>query len=480
MAELKNCTTQFTRSLCGVNVTINPQQRIKDEQDRVLIIGQKSDNSPAGEGLHLVKLETKDDLFGYDSMINAQIDDFLELSADTEVWAYILPNTGDSGKSTVTVTGIDTATATGSIYLWVNGNSYQVPFDPETDTNQSVAGKLQAVITASDTSLIVIAEDNKVKIETKAKGAIGGFLDVRKSYEKRLEQRSSDEVTIAIKTTQGTGNPNLSKLEEVNEGFEFVINPYTDSQSISSVSTYLCKQWSGGDNSRAFGVFYGGFEQAKAFATNTNNALISYIGANGALTPSYLESSSYGAIAFNLLNSLSKNIANSLSGEAMPSMLASEKADEYTDKQKAELIENGMGYFNVGRNNKVSIGRAVTTYTTSDDGAYDTSLQSVNKVSQMAQISKLFRTKIAEKYAGYAFRSDGVTGTGGKIATLSGIRNYVISLAQDLSNRNVIQHLDKFIENVQVFKNKNGCIEIQVEPEVIEQTCCFNVTLNVK
>ena len=76
-----------------------------------------------------------------------------------------------------------------------------------------------------------------------------------------------------------------------------------------------------------------------------NNALLAYPAVNKALTPGYLESSSFSALSYNQLNSQSVNIAASMTGQAMPAMLAPEQSDVFTNAEKALLVEKGMGYF---------------------------------------------------------------------------------------------------------------------------------------
>lgn len=479
MAQLKNCSSNFYSGLCGVNVVIDPQAtNINNRSDKVLIIGQVSDDGTA-TGLHKVLEETQGELFGTNSMLNRMIDEFKDIVPKAELWVYALPNTGTSSVATITVSGVDTAKSSGKIYFWVNGQIYQVSFDPEQDTNNSVASKIQSVISATNETLLVTTNNNVVSIETLIKGEVGSFLDIRNKYSRRTDKRSSSEVTLTITTKAGTGSPDLSQIKSMSEGFEFVVNPYADESAIKNLASYLCGQWSGGANSRAFGVFYGSATEAQAVGTNANNALLSYMAIKGALTPSYLESVSYAAKAYERLNSLSNEIAMSLSGIAMPAMLAPEASDLYSQKEKSDLVASGMGYFDLNRINEVVIGRAVTTYTTDQSGDVDIALQDVNKTSQIAYLSRYFQEKLDKKYKGYAIRRDGIVGSASnKVITLVGVRNYIISLANTLSELNLIQDIEGFTKSLSVRLNDAGCIEITVDPELVDQFCCLTVKLN--
>jgi phage tail sheath gpL-like len=318
-----------------------------------------------------------------------------------------------------------------------------------------------------------------LSVTTKGLGVIGGQLDVRSSYSVRAGFTTSPAVTVAIALTAPTGLPNLSGVAGISEGFEFVVNPYTDDNSIAAVSDYLCSQWTGGSNGRAYGVRYGDVSSSIAFGQNANNALLSYMAVDGALTPSYLESASYGCLAYRQLNCQSPNIGASLTGLAMPAMLAPEVADRFSNADKAALVEAGVGYFNVNRANDVTVGRAVTTYTVADNGTLDVSLRDVNRPAMIACISRFLRDSLTAKYTGYSFRRDGVVGRGSdKVATVTGIRNYIIGLAQQLSDRNLIQDLEGFVRSLSVvFDEDTGCVAITVDPELVQQFCCATITL---
>lgn len=476
MAELKDCTTNFYPELCGVNVVIDQQQQIGTDDDRVLIIGQ-STGAAADGAIYKAFPATRTTEFGADSNLNRMIDDFWEGCPTAEVYVYTAPASGTAGEADVTITGTAAATASGAVYLWVNGRTYQVAFDPATDTDATVAAKLQATI--SDPSLTVTVAANVVTITTIGTGKVDGFLDVRTSYANRPDLVSSSEITVAVANTAATGAIDLSGLAAVSEGFEFVINPYTDDAAIASVSDYLCGQWSGGANSRAYGVFYGDATAAAVFGQNANNALLSYQAVDGALTPPYLETAAYGCAAYRNLNCAAENIAASLTGQSMPAMLAPEIADQFTDAEKAALVEAGMGYFDVLRNNDVVIGRAVSTYTVANNGTLDNSLRSVNKPAMLACVSRYLREQLTAKYTGYSFRRDGIVGGNStKVATIAAVRNYIIQLASNLSDRNLIQDLEGFVASLSVTINEdNGCISIVAYPELVEQFCCTIVTL---
>lgn len=478
MAELKDCTTNFFPELCGINVVIDQQAQTSTDDDRVLIIGQMDTSGTASVGsVYKVMNDTQAALFGANSNLSRMIEELQDICKTAEIWAYPVDGVGTQGTSDVTITGVDTATASGIVYLWVNGSTYQTFFDPAVDTNATLATRLADII--SDTGLTVTVAANVVTIETLASGAVDGFLDVRTTYSQRPDLVSSSEVTLAVATVAATGNPDMSGLPAIVEGFEFVITPYTDTNAVAAVSAYVCGQWSGGANSRAYGVYYGGVPNAQVLGQTTNNALVSFSAVRGGLTPPYLETASYGCAAFRNLNCQAENIAASLTGQDMPAMLAPDISDQFTPAEKAALVESGIGYFDVLRNNAMVIGRAVTTYTVANNGTLDTALRDVNKPAILACVSRYFREQLTSRFTGYSFRRDGIVGGGSqKVATIAAVRNYVIGLASRLSDRNLIQNLPGFIASLTVSQDPDtGCVGITASPELVDQFCCSIITL---
>lgn len=481
MPELKDCTTNFYPELCGVNVVIDQQQAIGSDDDCALIIGQKSGTGTAAPGtIHQVLPATRMELFGENSNLNRMIDDFQDSCPTACLYAYVVAeNYGTAGTSDITLTGVAAAATSGIVYVWVNGRTYSASFDPAVDTDDTLATKLANTIAAGDASLVVSVAANVVTVTTVGTGKVDGFLDVRTSYSNRPDLVTSSDVTVAAVTAQGTGTPDLTPLAGVTDGYEFVVNPYTDDAGIAAVSSYVCGQWSGGANSRAYGVLYGDVAAGQVLGSNANNALLSYAAIDGALTPPYLETASYGCIMYRNLNCAAEDIAASLTGQPMPAMLAPEIVDQFSPAEKAELVEAGIGYFDTLRNNAMVIGRAVTTYTVANNGTLDYSLRSVNKPAMLACISRYFRERLTAQFTGYSFREDGIVGgNSARVATIAGVRNFVISLAYTLSDANMIQNLDGFVQMLEVsIDPANGCIAIEAHPDLVEQFCCTIVTL---
>lgn len=484
MTELSSCAGNFFNEICGVNVIANPGQEVGLDDDCILVLGQIHPDGTAAPGVYQYNSRTANDQFGANGTLMSMINEILDSCPTADLYVYgVADPAGTAGSAEIEIAGVDTATASGTVYVWINGQAYSVPFDPAAsptpDTDAIVAARLAAVIASANPFLDVTVAAGVVSIETTETGEVAGWLDVRSSYSCQPSLITSDEITVTIAATEGVGVPDLSGLPGIPEGCEFVVNPFTDNASISSVESYLCREWSGGASSRAYGVYYGSAVDAAAFGLSTNDPKFSYLAINGALTPPYTESAAYACIAYSRLNCAATDKASSLSGEVMPALLSPESGDLFTNSEKANLVENGMGYFNVTRAKDVVIGRAVTTYTVADNGTTDLSLQDVNKPAIYACMSKRLTDGLTAKFTGFTFRTDGVVGGNSRrVTTVEGVENCIITFAQEFSDENIIQNIDAFIDSLNVeLDATTGCILVQTNPDIPCPLCCMNVYL---
>lgn len=491
MADLLTCSSTFRPELCGVNLLVDPVTKVRDEGECVLILGQDDPSSSIPTGT-TSRLSDVEDLLVVGSPLWQSVQEFQELAPTADI--YVGPITPIGSKDTWVVSfELDpNATEQGVAHLWVNGQYYSQVYDviptPTTGANQlrlDLMAQLQA--NGEDNLEIIPTSVGGVPafiIRSLTGGEVDGFVDVRTSYDRQPNRVNPSDLTItATKTNTRSGTPDLSPFEAMAARFSFVDNPYTDSASRSSMDKYACSQWAGGKNAKVYGVHYGADEAENiTFAKAANSGLLSYIGMSDMLTPSYVESASFTALAYNHLKCDSPSISASMTGTVMPNTLAPEIADTQTDENVfADMVNGGIGYVTVNEIGQVVIGRAVTTYTTTPSGQTDVSLQNINTPAQLACVSRDFRTQLTALTTGTAYRQDGVVGTNlsgnAPVLTDAAIRNLLAARAEVLSGNNIIQDVAGFIKSITFTREANGCIRVESDPKLVEQFCCLNVVL---
>lgn len=489
MAELNACSSNFRPEICGVNLTVDPVSQVIDDNQKVLIIGQTDASSTLPLGAPIAIAQGRPAIGLPSNPLAQSVAEFESIAPTADIYVMrVQPLAGASSDVqdvTFTVAAGSTPTA-GVAYMWVNGQVFEYNY-PAGSTATTIRDEFLTQLQDAQVSSLAITATSQatdqIQITAMTSGNTDGFVDVRTVYGRQPMRITTSDVAITVNQsgTRG-GSVDLSALAGVVDGFAFIDNPYVLSDEISAVDAYACSQWAGGANSRYYGLHYGAPIDNVTFSESVNSGLAGYMGLQGALTPPYVESAAFAALAYNQMNCNSAAISASMSGTLMPQTLAPEVADVITDQNiQADMVNSGIGYFTIDRLGRVSIGRAVTTYTVNPQGQRDISLQDINRPSQLACISTDLRTQLTALTTGTAYRQDGVVGTNlsgnAPVVTDAAIRNLLAARAEVLSGNNVIQDVPAFIRSISFTNADGGCISVTVDPTLVDQFCCLNVIL---
>ena len=486
MAEITDCTTPDFRSLCGVSVRIDPLQQLTTRRDCILLIDQLGEDASAMANpytLMQATQATRSMMYGLSSPINRALDKMWSMDPTVEVFVYPVPrDIGTSGIQSVALPDVSTEATGGNYWLWVNGTAYTVSYDPSVDDGTTLAAKFAALID-SEPTLNATAANGVLEVETVATGAINGFLDIRSSYS-RFPLRQNVQSPIITVDQVASGAPDLSGLPNITECCTFVSNPYTDDASMRAVNALTCSTWSGdGCEARSYGVFYGDQPNASAFGAAQNTPLATYQAVQGALEDSAINSACWTMLSWMSLNRESEGIAESMVGRLMPDMMLVESFDAWDAQQRAALEDSGMGFFTPEASG-MTVGLATTTYRFANNGIADDSYIFANDVAIDAAVRGTIRDALRQAFTqnGYAFRSDGVQGRRCRTKTLTaeGLRNFILNLADRMSECNWIQDMPGFARSLQIIppdQSASGCIEVQATPQRVRPVCCMDVLL---
>jgi len=169
-------------SLPVVNAPLVPAAPIPQVLPKVTtFIGQKLVAGSASTGfLENIALGTEDTLFGAGSMLATMIKTFRKVDINSRVNAYVLDDNGAGVDATGTVAFSGTASASGTINVYVGNTDrlYAVPV-ATSDTATDVGDALEALITA-DTDALVTASNTTgtVTLTAKNAGTVGNNIGI--------------------------------------------------------------------------------------------------------------------------------------------------------------------------------------------------------------------------------------------------------------------------------------------------------------
>ena len=153
--------------------------------------------------------------FGNGSQIAQMFDGYFENNTSVEVYALPIsdPDSGAAARGTFTVSG--TATAAGTLTLYIYDESVQVGI-AEGDEAADVAESIAAAINA-DVDLPVTAEASEaaVTVTAKHKGIIGNdiILGLNRGGEANGEETPAGLTVTISDMTGGSGNPDVEEAE---------------------------------------------------------------------------------------------------------------------------------------------------------------------------------------------------------------------------------------------------------------------------
>lgn len=475
------CDLSAPANLCGVRTYFNPDSQFASNCDRLLLIGQKLAGGTAPANVPVQIFSDEETLFGAGSMLDQMVKSARQVARFSEIWALPLADFGTKASADIAITSTLTAAAT--LYLIVNGGVYSVAATPD-DTDDDIAAAFAAVI--DDAALAVSVAGNVLTVEAVNGGEIAGYLDVRTSYN-RMRIFENPNVLFGVTLTAPAGVPDLAAaLDGLGmEAFTFIAQPYHDGASMAAFKTYLCSTWAPMDRRRAEG--YTAIDAdptvSQAIAATMNSGLVKLFHREGFLRPEYATTAAVAALGQSRLSSCRDPLAVSepLHGQVINGEMPPDFGDVAALNDLDTLVGYGLSPLGIGPDGRVNLAAFRTTYLTDDAGVPDFSLRGGNVIPQLRFVAKYLEDRIWGTYAGYSLRSDDFQPRPGqKVVTLRMLRAFVQGLGYPLSDLNVIQDPDGFADLVTVSRDPlaGSCVNIAVDPTLVEQLCCVNLFIN--
>lgn len=455
----------------------NSQANTATTTQRTLIIGQALDSStlPADVPVLVSSVSTVAGQCGAGSMLHGQMAAYL--ANDTAGEIYILPlSDAESmlaavGKITVTTQ----ASATGVISLYIAGIRVQVAVVATDDVNAVAAALASAIEGRSELPVTVVHTGEIVStgavvvLAAKNKGAHGNTLDLRLNYLGSAGGESTPESLVLAITPMagGAGAPELADaLANLQDRtFDFIINPYTDTDSLNKIKEFLSDstgRWSYAEQlyGHSFAAQSGTYGQLTTAGELRNDQHASLLGINGSPTPSYIWSAAYvGAIAQSLRNDPGRPLQTlAISGVQAPPL-----ASRFTLTERNNLLHSGISTVTVADDSTVQVENIITTYQKNKYGAEDDSYLQIETLFLLMFVTRFLRTQVTSKFARMKLAADGTRfAPGSAIITPNVIRAELIAQYQTLEFNGYVQDAKGFAKGLKVEKSASNPNRVDV------------------
>jgi phage tail sheath gpL-like len=415
-----------------------------------LIIGQ-----PTTAGLSVVPElvttpEAATERYGAGSMLARMISAFRKNNEDTELWAVPLTDAaGTAATHTMTITG--TASAAGTIFLYIGGELIQVPV-ASSDTATAIGDAVVSTVNANVLLPCTAANASGVVTFTaKNKGTIGNLINYQVNFRSELggEKLPAGISVVFAVDEAGATDPTLATATAAlgDLDFEYIIHPYTDTTSLNTMRDFLSLRWS--PNKMLYGHSFtaaqGTSSQLYTLGDNRNDEHQTIFGAYGSPTWSPEIAAGAGGVAAKYLNI---DPARTLQTLPVVNVVVPKKSNWFTQSELNTLLFNGITPLNY-TGGIARIVRCITTYQVNSYGMADPSYLDVTTMSTNSAIMRECKTMILQKFPRSKLAADDTAfGVGQAIVTPKIIRGELIALYDDFIFRGLVQNKGDFVEKL--------------------------------
>lgn len=453
---------------------------------KVLIIGEKtSAGSAAAATIYsITKASLADGYFGPGSLLTRMCNSFKDNNEFTELHAIAI-SAGTTQASARINFSLALSHAGGAcsggnqtLNLLINGmkvyrnlTSGWSAIDIASDAMVYISEQVKFPVTAS-----VIAVSGVLVLSALTSGAWGNYLDVRTNYYDGESNPTffGDSVHISA-FTGGAGAGTLDDVWAVisNEQYQYIIQPYIDATSLTSIEDQLEERFKplDGKQGHGFTAVRGTQASCTSLGNNRNKAFNTIMGEyNSPIDPAQWAAALGAQAAFNL------NIdpARPLHYLELKGILPPPIDDCFTQTEREILLYDGIATFLRSSDAKVQIERCITTYQTNAAGIPDPSYLDVQTLATLNEIRYQYKARMTTRFIVPRFKlaDDTFPLTGGeKIATPSVVKQEILALFMELQDAGLIENIEEFKTALIVERNASDKtrVDVLLPPDIINQ-----------
>lgn len=398
----------------GVYQEVDPT--LADAQARIqtyktLMFAQKtSGGNQTADTLRLIS--TEEDAIeagGRGSMLHLMAKTYFATDRITELWVAALADhaSGVAAQGTITVTG--PATASGTIYLYIDGQYVPVGVasgDAQNDIATAIGAEISAAL---DLPVTASVSTNVVTLTARNDGEVGNSIGIEVNYFEG--ERLPAGVGIAISAmASGATNPTLTNAIAAlgDEQYHVMVLPYSDSASIAAVKAELERRWQPEVDARgiAIGAYPNTHSNIVTFGGNRNSELFSFLGYRNIEDASKV-AAGVAAVVARFAPTLPRGLSRSFGGRRLAGLLAPKKSVRFTYTERNQQLTNGMSTHRVTDGGDWVIERLRTTRQTTDLGAPTDSWKEINTPLQLVYLTWSFAQRFLSKFPQASVGDDG-------------------------------------------------------------------------
>ena len=354
---------------------------------------------------------------------------------------------GTASAHTITVTG--TATAAGTIVLYVSGYRLQVPVSSG-DTNDEIAAAIKAKldVEADELPFTAAVATNVVTLTAKNVTTLGDQIDLRDSYYQGEELPAG--VTLAyLNSVNGTTDPDITDVWAV-LGDRHYTEWVVGSNDAANITAVKAEMESRADALRMQGAisFIGKHDthaNLLTFGAGINSGRISQCGAFNCPNAPWEWAA---AVAGQYTESVRNDPGQQVTTLPLNGILAPAPVDRFDITEKDLLLHSGISTYSVDNGGVVRLQGQITTYLTNSLGAPSEALLYAETPMLLEYLRYDFRVSM-QKYSRHKMADDGTKfAPGQKVLTPKVGEAEAVNIARRWEQDGLIENVDQFKDEV--------------------------------
>ncbi len=443
---------------------------------RALIIGQKTSagTATANTLVRVTNVSQAATYGGAGSMLHRQAMAWFAANKSTEVYLGVLDDNGAGVLATKTITFAGTATAAGTVSLYIGGELISVAV-ASGDVHTAVSTAVDAAVTAVATTRgLPVTSGNSsgvVTLTAKNKGAVGQDLNVRVNYQLGESTPAGITVTIA-NAVSGATNPVLTSLIAAlgDLWFNVIVHPYTDATSLTALEAELVSRFGAARmiDAVAYTSAVGSNSVLGTLGDTRNcphSCIIGQPGETPITPPSEFAAEVGGVVAFY------SSIDPARPHQTLPLTWTKSPAesDLFTDAERNLMLYDGIGTTKTVAG-KVQLERLVTTSQRNAAGGADTSYLDSTTLFNLMYLRYSIRAQILQAFPRHKLADDGTHfGAGQAIVTPKLLKAECLSWFRRMESLGLVERFDNFKADLVVERNVTdpNRVDILLPPDLV-------------
>lgn len=442
---------------------------------RALIIAQKtaSGSATADTLTRITSADQAATLAGRGSQGHRMARAWFANNTSTEVYLGVLADNGAGVAATGTLTVTGTATAAGTLNVYVGGQLAQVGVAVG-DTQNTIAANIAAAFpSTSDYPVTAAAATNVATLTARNKGPQGNDIDIRLNYQDGEVTPAGVTVAIAAMSAGATA-PSLTNLVAAmgDMWFQVIAHPYADATSLTALETELASRF--GPLRMIDGVAVtsaAGSLSTLSTLGDSRNSPHSVIVAQPGASPITPPAEFAAAVAGVLALYANEDPARPLQTLPLVGVLPPKEADWFTLEERNLLLYDGVGTTRATDGGVVAVERLITTYKTNAAGSPDTSYLDVTTLLTLLYLRYSFRTRIQNRYPRHKLADDGARiGAGQAVITPNIGKAEAVLWFRDMEALGLVENFEQFKRDLVVQRAADpNRLEWLLPPDLVNQ-----------